>query len=107
MSEDTKEDTKSVRSKREIKESLLRRVWSGQSGRTGREMMALIQEYTSRGRSIPSDHEAELKQIDDGEPRAVRALNLLEKEKGSPVRYRDFSREEAFAKFMPPSPTFH
>lgn len=101
------EDTKAVRSKLEIKKSLLRRVWDGQSSRTGQEMMALIQEYVDRGRSIPSSHEKELKQIDHGEPRAIRALNLLQKENGDPVRYRDFSREDAFKKFAPPSPTFH
>jgi hypothetical protein len=52
-------------------------------------MLALIRQHTSRGRDIPEEHVLELAALilEENEPRAVRALNLLEKKKGSPLRY--------------------
>jgi hypothetical protein len=96
---DVKNDTP-VRSREEIKRSLLRRVWNGSTQRTGAEMRAAIHSAVQRGQDMSLEHSLELAQIDDSEPRAVRALNLLEKRNGSDRRFTDATRK-------PSGPTFH
>ncbi len=76
-----------VRSTIEIKRKLLRRAWDGLSKYSGPEMIAMILERQRRAREIPALHVLALHQIDDQEPRSVRALNLLHEEIGNPLRY--------------------
>lgn len=52
-----------VRTRLDIKKSLLRRAMDGQSQYSAREMILLIQWVQSRARHIPADHEQELELI--------------------------------------------
>jgi hypothetical protein len=87
-------DYPAVRSRAEIKQNLLRKAWDGNSRYSAPEMIALIQERVRRGKDLSAEHEIELALIDHEEPRAIRALNLLEKENGSDRRYTDQSRRQ-------------
>jgi|GEM_PF-1582074 len=85
-----------------LKKGLLRKAWDGQSKLNGSEMIAKIMEFSKRGREMPVDHVLALHEIDDEEPRAVRALNLLEEEKGTNVRHT-----AKLDNMDSPSPLFH
>ena len=67
-----------------LKKSLMRKAFDkalydkGECKYSPPEMIAMIMERTRRANDIPAEHVAALHDIDDEEPRSIRALNLLE-----------------------------
>lgn len=64
----------------ELKRSLLRRAWDGESRFTPAQIIAAINERHVRANALSQEHAVALARIDDEEPRTVRALNLLEQQ---------------------------
>lgn len=89
-----------VRSRRDIKEALLKKAIK--EGR-GPEMISQILSRITSGQDVPSDHQeilAESRYVDDGQPRGVRLLNAWARHHGESERYVHTNRVIA-----PPSPT--
>lgn len=80
-------DTTLVRTTKQIKEDLLRRVWDGQSRYTPAQMILLIQWVCSRANTLSPDHDAMLFDFDPTQPRSVMMLNTLMALEGSAERY--------------------
>lgn len=66
-----------VRTRLEIKKSLLRRAMDGKSQYSAREMILLILWVQSRARSIPEDHEKELDLIREVEREQAEIRQLM------------------------------
>ncbi len=81
------DDVPTRRSAEQIRERLLKRAFEGQSRYSVAEMMDLIHKHQQRAHEIPIEHEVELWEIEHHEPRAVRALNLIEKAEGTGRRF--------------------
>lgn len=123
----------SVRTAREIKQELLRRVVNGTSSRSPQEMRELILKHLRRARDIPEDHLQELERLreegrfDDElraylknlgitdesfleEARAIVQLNILERLNGSGRKWSSRGKDmEALRRLSdaPPTPTIN
>lgn len=119
------EDT-GVRTRLDIKKSLLRRAIKGESQYSAREMILLIQWIRSRARHIPESHENELDLIreieqeqeevrsllvemgmteDDlpSESRALLRLNLEERRRGRNGNWNNLAQTWQFLNRQPPT----
>ena len=122
-------ETFGIRTAREIKQELLRRVLDGNSSRSAREMRELILKHMRRAREIPEDHLQELERLHEeerfdeelrgylknlgitdesilDEARAIVQLNLLERLNGSgrqwSSRAKDLENIRRLAEAPPP-----
>lgn len=78
-----------VRSTKEIKASLLRRAFDGQSKYSPAQIIGMIQDATQRSKTLSEEHRDALKEIDTTQPRSVMMLNALARHLGVQERYTD------------------
>lgn len=119
-----------VRTRLDIKKSLLKRAMNGESQHTAQEMILLILWVQSRARTIPEDHEKELDLIraverDQAElralfremglreedlpveSRALLRLNAEERRRGLSGSWDQFGNARALLAAKPPTPSLN